>query len=149
MRIWWIESIQELDNTNEGQNQYSRCTINHPNPIFHDKTTDITHFYDDYNSGKLARIVSAMNNQNVINMNILCPWNCSCNCINSGRIAFDVMIQRMLPKIIIPLYSSAQKYKQVHWSCNQYYLSYNNYSTIMLNDKWPVQPSVILDKDGL
>ena len=55
----------------------------------------------------------------------------------------------MLPKIIIPLYSSIQKYKRVHWSCNQYYLSYNNYSTIMLNDKWLVQPSMILDKDGL
>ena len=60
------------------------------------------------------------------------------------------MIQQMLPKIIIPLYSSTHKYKRVHWSCsNQYYLSYNNDLTIMLNDKWPVQPSVILDKDGL
>ena len=64
---------QELDDTNGGQNQYSRCMINHPNPIFHDKTTDLNNFYDDYNSGKLARIILAINNQNVINMNILCP----------------------------------------------------------------------------
>ena len=56
MRIWWIDSIQELNDTNGGQNQYSRCTINHPNSIFHDKTTDINNFYDDYNSDKLQEL---------------------------------------------------------------------------------------------
>ena len=128
---------------------YSRCTIDHPNPIFHDKTIDIIRYHDDYNSDKLSRIVAAMNNQNVVNMNILCPWNCLCSCLNAGYISLDIMIQRMLPKIIIPLYSSKQKYKLVHWSCNQYYLAYNNYQMIMLNDEWPVQPSVALSNDGL
>ena len=147
--MWWIESINSINGTYDDEHPYIRCTLEHPISIFKDRTIDVHQYDQDYNSGQLCRIIKAMKKPNVVNMNILCPWNCSSNCINSGYIAFDIMIQRMLSKITLPLYSDAKDYRLVHWSSNQYYLRYNKYSTIMLNNNWTVQPSVILNKNGL
>ena len=90
-----------------------------------------------------------MENQDIINRNVLCPWNCSTSCHEAGQIPLDLIIQRMLPRVILPLYSGSKKYRLVHWTSNQYRIHYNNYQTMMLNDDWGVTPCAILDKDGL
>lgn len=149
MRSWWIHSVKYLEVLSEVPHPYLECTVDYPLSLFDDKTIDLLEYNYDYNSGQLARVVKAMSNENVINRNVLCPWNCSVSCRDAGRVPLDLMIQRMLPKVILPLYSGSNKYRLVHWSCSQYFLQYGNYTTIMLNDKWPVPPSVILDSNGL
>ena len=39
--------------------------------------------------------------------------------------------------------------KTVQSSWNQYFRFKNDYPTILLNEKWPIKPSVLLDEDGL
>ena len=67
MSTWWIDEVMILLSFNE-------CTLNDsPPPIFEDKTMDLFCFNEDYNSGQLARVVTVMNNDNFININMLCP----------------------------------------------------------------------------
>ena len=74
--------------------------------IFDNKTTSYCKFIEDYDSGEISKVVDAMNNIDIISNNILCPWSCSTNFQESGSLALDLMVQKMLPKIILPLYSS-------------------------------------------
>ena len=100
MRHWWIDEIKTLPG-------YSDCTIVHPVSVFEDKTLDLKQFNKDYNSEQLSRVVDAMNNRSVIMNNVLCPWTCSASCRDSGRLSLDIMVQRMLPQVILKLYSKA------------------------------------------
>lgn len=153
MRPWWIDEIKAIrgrdgSNTESEYHPFGECTLNNPPPIFQDKTKALMRFNNDYNSGDLARVVDAMNNQEVMNLNVLCPWNCSASCQDAGEVPLDVMIQRMLPKIVLPLWNSSL-YNRVQYSCNQYFSDENDYPTILLNDKWVVKPSIKIGDDGV
>ena len=108
MRMWWINSVKSICGTLEERSPYMRCTIDYPCAIFKDKSIDVKPYHKDFNLGQLSRVIETMKNQNVVNMNILCPWNCLSNCINLGCIEFVIMIQKMLPKINIPLYTDVK-----------------------------------------
>ena len=97
---------------------YNCCTINDPPSVFEDKTMDLCCFHEDYNSEKLARIANAINNKNVIHLNVLYPWMCSASCSDSGRIPLDLRIQLMLPKVTLRVFTQASKYRFVHYSWN-------------------------------
>lgn len=146
MRPWWLEEVRLIGGM---ANPFGECTESYPPSIFEDRTTDLNRFNEDYTSGKLARVVEAMNNETVVNSNVLCPWLCSTSCLEAGKLPLDLMVQRMLPKIILPLFSSHDKYRNVHWCSNRYCREEDEYPTIMLNDKWKVKPTVLLGEDGL
>ena len=59
-----------------------------------------------------------MNNTAVMNADILCPWSCSTSFHESGKVPLDLMFQKMLPKVIIPLYSDKNKYQHISSSWN-------------------------------
>ena len=42
--------------------------MNDPPPTFEDKTMDLFHFNEYYNSGQMVRVVAATNNENFINI---------------------------------------------------------------------------------
>ena len=77
-------------------------------------------FQRDYDSEQLCRMTRAMENYSVLMNNVMCPWKCSTSCHESGRLAFYIMIQRMLPKVILKLYSSTTQCRKVHFSSNCY-----------------------------
>ena len=52
---------------------YWNISLDFPEAIFIDKTIEIQQFNDDFGSGQLCRIVNAMKNDDVINLNVLCP----------------------------------------------------------------------------
>ena len=95
MRHWWLRETKSIIGSPYNRNPYNDITLNHPPPIFEDKTTSYCKFIEDYDSGDLSRVVDAMNNIDIINNNILCPWSCSTNFQESGRLAFDLMVQKM------------------------------------------------------
>ena len=136
----WVDEIKLFT-------EYRGCSIFQPPSIFEDKTLDLKQFNEDGDSELLARVVKAMNNKSVIMNNVLCPWTCSASCRDAGRLAFDIMIQRMLPKVILILYSNANQYRFVQSSSNRYFCENCEYPMIMLNEYWRVKPSVILE-DG-
>ena len=104
MRSWWYDEISLM-------HSYQGCTLDIPLPIFEDKTLHFSQFNKDYNSGNLAKVVDAMNNHDVIDSNVLCPWSCSTSCRGAGRISFDLMIQRLLPEVKLLLHSSESESK--------------------------------------
>ena len=87
-----------------------------------------------------------MENDDVINLNVLCPWSCSTSCRDAGTIPLDLMFQKILPKIQILLFTDKEKYRQVQFSWNQYMSEDYDYPNILLNDKWPINPSIKIDR---
>ena len=79
MRHWWLRETKSIIGSPHNRNPYNDITLNHPPPIFDDKTTSYCKFIEDYDSGDLSRVVDAMNNIDIISNNILCPWSCSTN----------------------------------------------------------------------
>ena len=128
MREWWIDEIALLAD-------YRECTtIDYPASIFEDKTMDLLQFNCDYNSSQLERVIDAMENEDIINYNVLCPWSCSTSCRVSGRLQLDLMIQRMLPRVNLVLFSNASNYRHVHSCTNNYFLEEGDYAMITLNN---------------
>ena len=113
---------------------YQDCTTEEPPPIFEDKTRQLKQFEDDFNTGLLAKEIDTMKNEDIINKNILCPWSCTTSCRRSGKVPLNVIIQRMLLKINILLYSDYEKYNKVQSSWNMYYREEDDYDSIILND---------------
>ena len=142
MRQWWIDELAMND-------AYEGISINQPPSIFEDKTLDIKRFNEDFATGQLSNIVNAMNNENIINANILCPWSCSTNCRDSGKLPLDLMIQRILNKVDLKLYTDNARYRYVNSCWNQYFREDNKYPTILLKENWPIKPSIIIDEDGV
>ena len=95
MRLWWIDAVKNISFQNHVP--YEHISIDTPLSIFIDKTIDAEKFHDDFNSQKLSRVVEAMNNENVMNMDILCPWCCSTSLLQSGKVPLDLMFQKILP----------------------------------------------------
>ena len=95
---------------------YEGISINQSPSIFEDKTLDMKRFNENFATGQLSNIVNAMNNENIINANILCPWSCSTNCRDSGKLRLDLMIQRILNKVDLKLYTDNARYRYVN-SC--------------------------------
>ena len=142
MRPWWTRELGT-------RAAYRSCTIQDPEPVFEDKTLDLQQFNRDYDSEQLCRLTRAMENYSVIMNNVMCPWKCSTSCHESGRIAFDIMIQRMLPKVVLKLYSSTTHCRKVHFSSNCYFRVDDQYPTILLNDNWKVKPAVVIEEGCL
>ena len=147
MRMWWIDAIKTLKDRSGSIFPYEHCTIDLPPPIFEDKTIHLAKFNEDFNSEKLSRVVDAMNNKDVINKNVLCPWSCTTSCRDCGKINLDTMIQRMLLNINLPLFH--QKYNKVHHSWDMYNRNANEYDLILLNDEWKIKPSIVIDENGV
>ena len=103
MRYWWIDAVKRI--FHESGSPYENVTIHHPVPIFIDKTIDSNQFRDDFDSQQLSRVVKAMDNHNIMNMNSLCPWGCSTSVLQSGKIPMDLMFQKILPKVVIKMYT--------------------------------------------
>jgi hypothetical protein len=100
IREWWIDEIAE-------HAAHNTCTLDSPASVFDDKTSDFIQFNNDFNSGQLARVCKAMDNHKIVDRNVLCPWSCSCACRDAGRISLDLVIQRMIPEVILLLFSDA------------------------------------------
>ena len=118
MRPWWIDSVQTMDEEN---NLFNNVSIDYQESIFCDKTIHYEKYQSDYDSQKLCRIVDAMNNKAIIDRNVLCPWGCFTSFRERGSVPFDIMIQKILPKIIINTYTDKSKHRFIQSSWNQYF----------------------------
>ena len=90
-----------------------------------------------------------MKNHEVIDQRILCPFSCSTNCLDAGNLPYDIMVQRILTKVVLPLVHP-EKMRLVLNSWVRYYRDLgDDYSCLLLNKKMKVRPSVLLNKNGL
>lgn len=146
MRKWWFESVQTV-----GCDAYTSCRVDDP-CIFNDPTVEYDQFRRKLSGDdvSIATLRDALDSPSMMNRQVLCPWSCSCNVRTSGRVGFDVILQRIFQDIIIkPTAANMNKYTQVQSSWEQFVRHVDDYDSIMYNrHNWKVMPHVIFDTDG-
>ena len=141
MRRWWINSIQGFNIHNEFP--YAYCTIEHPPSYFEDGTLSLQKFENDFDAGGVPRLMKAMNNQQVLLPLVLCPFGCTEFCHRSKYLDLDVVIQRYLQKVVLPLRSKTP-YENVMSMSPFYFRDDLSYDALMYNDAWMIKPHIIL-----
>ena len=135
MLTWRIDEVMILLSFNE-------CTMIDTLQIFGDNAMNLFFFNEDYNSDHLARVVVVMNNLNLNNIDVWCPWSCPERCRDIVNIPFDITVQIFLPRLMLPLFIKSSKYRLVWLIWEQYLCEVDYYSKILLNGKWIVKPSI-------
>ena len=136
--LWCIDEVIILISFNE-------FTQNDLPPIFEDKTMDLFRFNDDYNSVQLEIVVAVMNNENGFNVDVLWSWSFSESYRYPGFIYFSIMVQIVLPKVMLPLFTKSSKYCLVQSIWKQYFREDDDYSKILMNGEWRVKPRIFFD----
>ena len=141
-RLWWIDSIQS-----ECPDFFSNVTLHMPPSIFVDITHEKQVWKEDIKSYMLSRLASSCNKYMM--PNILCPWGCTEFNHKCGYIPFQLVWQRFLPKCIIDLINKGdnEKVKFVQSARDDYIRFKNNYECWLLNPKWRIKPSLIIDPE--
>ena len=145
MRRWWINSIQGFNIHNEFP--YADCTIEHPPSFFEDRTLSFQKFENDFDAGGVPRLMKAMNNKQVLLPLVLCPFGCTEFCHRSKYLDLDVVIQRYLQKVVLPL-KSKTPYGNVMSMSPFYFRDNLSYDALMYNEAWMIKPTIILTNIG-
>ena len=158
LRPWWIDAARSFtpdpDTVPEKMRvyPYRNVTVDEPPSIFKDLTLQLKKFGSDYtyvedgdkerNIGNMAKWRDAVNNIDVVDRRVLCPFSCSTSAIDAGNIEFDIMAQRILPDTVLPVVNKT-KMKLVLYSWNPYYRElHDQFANILMNPEWTVMPSI-------
>ena len=101
MRAWWLDAVRSINYHSEYP--YANCDLTTPPSVFEDRSNDLHEFQCDLDSGDQARLVKALNNENVMMPNVLCPFGCSEYCRKAQYAHWELILQRYLPKVVLPL----------------------------------------------
>lgn len=145
MRGWWINIVKGLYYQTE--QPYSECTIDSPPSIFIDKTKQLQQFENDLSAGDVPSLIKTLNNESIMTPTVLCPFGCTDYCHRSKYIDLDVNIQYYLRKVVLPI-KSRSKYVNVHSMSPHYFRKPQDYDTVMLNESWPILPTIIITDVG-
>ena len=113
-----------------------------------DQTASLSKFEDDIDSGDLSRLIAALDNIDIMNANVLCPFGCTEFCFKAKEIDWDVILQRYLLDSVLPHFSKS-KPNNLYSMSNHYFRDEDNYDCILLNPKWKIPPTIIFTTDGL
>ena len=69
----------------------------------------------------MARFVVVIKNVNVISIDVLLPWSFLAICKDAGNIHFDIMVQIILPKVMLSLFTKSSKYRLVQLIWKEYF----------------------------
>ena len=101
MRAWWLDTVRNVNN--HGEYPYRNCDLTTPPSFFEDRSNDLREFQDDLDSGEQSRLMKALNNEQIMNANVLCPFGCSEYCRTAEYSDWEDLLQRYLLKVILPL----------------------------------------------
>ena len=146
MRRWWIDEVHNLNH--HGDYPFCNCTIDTPAALFDDKTLSLWQLESDLASGVPGRLISALKNTEFNNANVLCPFRCSEYCREADFFDFDVMIQRLLLKTIIPMVNDNDKYRNIHFCSNLCWREEGDFDCILMNKAWEIKPSILSTCEG-
>ena len=138
-RKWWYSSARLLFDT--------PISIDKPDAIVKDRTTDILDFYRKKSSGKLGKIAEAYDDYCI--MDVLCPWGCNEYIFESGIFQFDIFIQRFCPRVKILLSSKADLLDKII-SCRDDCVrdTFEDYDILDFNPDWRCLPSLCFKPEG-
>ena len=147
MRPWWIQSITKPDQEWTHAYPVGRITLTSPRPLFDDRTLGLTNFLNDVESCNPGRFVKALKNEKDFLPNVLCPFGCSEYCFKGKHLEWDLVIQRLLLKVLLP-HIDKNRYRSVQHMWDQYDRKDNDYNTILLNKEWEIRPAIVISETG-
>jgi hypothetical protein len=144
-RYWWIDSVIE-----EFPTVYHNITLNNPKPYFDDRTEDLIHWNDEISTYNLPRLAKVCNE--LLLPTVSCPWGCSEFLHRSGTFPLDICIQRYLQQVLLSSFCTIKPAPKdiIHMitsSRDDYLRIDHDDDTILLNPKWKVRPTIIIDNE--
>ena len=121
---------------------YDDISIDNPEPIIIDRTTELDEWKSKIDSQKLPEIADVCNKFMI--PNILCPWGCNEFIFKSGFISIDIMFQRFLRKASLTMIHNVTAMQYISYCRNDYIRFTGDYDCLLLNPNWKVMPSVCL-----
>ena len=119
-------------------------TTENPTSIFKDITDEIGDMNTELKNNTLSEIMRCCNKHLIPSM--LCPWGETEYIHRCGKLAYDILLQRYLPKCFIQTITQKKESEKVYSSHDDYVReSLNDYEMLLLNPKWRVLPSVSFD----
>eukprot|EP00957_Ditylum_brightwellii_P207301 15352368-Ditylum_brightwellii.AAC.1 len=108
-RHWWLEAVMS-----EFEDIFDCVTLTDPPSIFYDVSNDVSEFKPNVESFMLARLHTICNKHLI--PTILCLWGCTEYLHRPGSLPLDVVIQRYLPKCILPITSGISTLKFIKYA---------------------------------
>ena len=146
MRPWWIHSLTE-----SGQDwchaYHRQISLTSPRPLFDDRTSGMTNFLKDVGSGHPGSFVKALKNEKEFLPNVMCPFGCSEYCFKGNHVAWDLVIQRLLLKVLLP-HIDKTRYLHVQHMWDQYDREDDDFDSIFLNPGWEIRPAIVISESG-
>jgi hypothetical protein len=103
MHPWWIQSLTEIASDLDWYHAYQgQITLTSPRPLFDDCTFGLTNFLKDVESGHPGTFVKALKNEKEFLPNVMCPFGCSEYCFKGNHVAWDLVIQQLPLKVLLP-----------------------------------------------
>jgi hypothetical protein len=146
MRPWWIHSFSETEQ--DWCHAYRRqISLTSPRPLFEDRTFGRTNFLKDVGSGHPGSFMKALKNEKEFLPNVMCPFGCSEYCFKGNHIAWDLVIQRLLLKVLLP-HIDKTRYLHVQHMWDQYDREDDDFDSILLNPGWEIRPAIVISESG-
>jgi hypothetical protein len=118
-----------------------------PRPLFDDSTFGLTNFLKDVESGHTGTFVKALKNEKEFLPNVMCPFGCSEYCFKGNHIAWDLVIQWLLLKVLLP-HIDKTRYLHVQHMWDQYNREDDDFDLILLNRRWEIRPAIVISESG-
>ena len=153
LREFWLPWMVRYRDK-EGRQPYAQCTIESPPSFFKDRTLSFETFQEHINSydlGRWKKALLANDSDRVLLPNVLCPWGCTEFCHQASRFNAAYLIQHHLPKVQLNFPDSSW-YNRLHLyesSRLDYLRPKMNYSSVLMNEEWPIRPTVLVDPEGV
>ncbi len=91
--------------------------------------------------------MDAMKNETEFLLNILCPFGCSEYCHKGSYIVWDLVLQCLLLRVLLPHVDNT-RYQSVKHMWDQYYRKDNDCDTILLKKNWGIRPAIVISDTG-
>jgi len=144
MRPWWIHSLTKTDE-DWCQIYRGHVSLALPRPLFDDRTFGMTNFLKDVGSGHPGSLVKGWKNDKEFLPTIMCPFGCSKYCFKGDHSPWDLVIQHLLLKVLLPLIHKSS-YLHVQHMWDQYDREDHDFDTILLNPEWEIKPSIVISE---
>ena len=144
-RHWWIPALTEIARY---KHIYENISVDAPRPIIRDRTDEIKEWNNCMERHNLPEVSRVCNK--LLLPTVLCPWGCSEYIHKVGKIPFNIIIQKCLPKVQLPLTTDAT-FSKVKTMREDYIRdSSDTYENWLLNPLWKISPATMLDmQEGL
>ena len=151
IRPFWKNRLETFEMN--GVKPYALCIEESTPSVFDDRTDDIDFFWSSIKSYQLVSWLAAFSckrEQPIALPNVLCPWGCSEFCFRAKPYNAAIVIQHYLSEVQLNFPDS--KWYKILYVMESSRLDYlrpsHDYDTILMNKKWKVLPSIVMDEKG-